>query len=59
MPIDYRRNLSTPKNKCPQSMEMRLRDPKCRNEMKDRPHKNPHDKPDPPTPDPPKPDPPS
>jgi len=56
MPIDFRRNLST--NKCPQSMEMRLRDPKCRNEMKDRPHKNPHDKPDPPTPDPPKPDPP-
>ena len=54
MPIDFRRNLST--NKCPQSMEMRLRDPKCRNEMKDRPHKNPHDKP--PTPDPPKPDPP-
>ena len=53
MPIDYRRNLST--NKCPQSMEMRLRDPKCRNEMKDRPHKNPHDKPEP---DPPKPDPP-
>jgi len=58
MPIDYRRNLSTPKNKCPQSMEMRLRDPKCRNEMKDRPHKNPHDKPVPPTPDPPTPDPP-
>lgn len=64
MPIDYRRNLSTPKSKCPASMEMRLRDPKCRNEMKDRPHKNPHDKPEPdppkpdPKPDPPKPDPP-
>jgi len=59
MPIDFRRDLSTPINKCPPSMEMRLRDPKCRNEMKDRPHKNPHDepKPKPPKPDPPDPKP--
>ena len=33
MPIDHRRNLSY-KGKCPIDINQRLRDPKCRAEMK-------------------------
>jgi hypothetical protein len=62
MPIDYRRNLSY-KSKCPADYHQRLRDPKCRAEMKQKEFSpvNPEPTPTPtptPTPKPePKPDP--
>ena len=58
MPIDYRKNLSY-KSKCPADINQRLRDPKCRSEMKDKifepvkpPSPTPGPSPTPPTPGP-------
>ena len=64
MPIDYRKNLSY-KSKCPTDINQRLRDPKCRSEMKDKifspvnPEPTPEPTPTPPTPTPPTPTPPT